>query len=100
MIVLTKTIVYKPGETVQIKPIFDVHYGSTNCDVRKFKAFLKDSDKNTYFIGGGDLIESIPVTDPRYRKSNERTCYYWRQPILLISMYACIKSKAPLSGCT
>lgn len=73
MIVITKRIEYKLGQTIKIKPIFDVHYGSTNCDVSKFKSFLKDSDEDTYFIGGGDLLEAIIVGDKRYRKSNDNT---------------------------
>ena len=73
MIILKKRIEYHYGETIKIKPIFDVHYGSNNCDVSKFKKYIEDYDENTYFIGGGDLLDSITVTDPRYRKSNDST---------------------------
>jgi len=64
-----KKILYKLGDTIKIKPIFDVHYGHTLCDVHAFKKFLDDSDDKTYFIGGGDFLDSIIVIDPRYRKS-------------------------------
>lgn len=62
-------IPYTYGESIKLKPIFDVHYGSTLCDVRAFKKFLEDSDDKTYFIGGGDLLDSIVVTDKRYTKN-------------------------------
>jgi UDP-2,3-diacylglucosamine pyrophosphatase LpxH len=68
-----KRIKYSIGNSIKIKPIFDVHFGSTNCDIAKFKKYLSNSDSDTYFIGGGDLLDSICVTDPRYRKSNDDT---------------------------
>lgn len=73
MIPLTYRIEYKLGDTIKIKPIFDVHLGSTACDVQAFKAYLADSDKNTYFLGGGDLFDSIVVPDKRYSKSDDST---------------------------
>lgn len=39
------------------------------CDVEKFKRYLADSDKLTYFIGGGDLLDTIIVPDKRYSKA-------------------------------
>ena len=71
MKVIQRTILYKYGDTIRIKPIFDVHYGAKACDVKAFKAYLKDSDEHTYFIGGGDLLDSIIVNDIRYRKSSD-----------------------------
>jgi UDP-2,3-diacylglucosamine pyrophosphatase LpxH len=64
-----KKINYKYSDVIKIKPIFDVHYGHTLCDVHAFKKFLEDSDDKTYFIGGGDFLDSIIVIDPRYRKT-------------------------------
>ena len=65
-----KRIEYKYGDGgIKIKPIFDVHYGHTLCDVAAFKKYLEDSDDKTWFIGGGDFLDSITVIDPRYRKS-------------------------------
>ena len=72
MIVAQRNINYKYGDTIKIKPIFDVHYGNVNCDFKAFKKFLsEDDDPNTYFIGGGDLIDSIVITDKRYRKGED-----------------------------
>jgi len=73
MILLEKRIKYKPGGIIKIKPIFDVHFGSKFCDVTEFKTFLRDAfTENTYFIGGGDLLDSIIVKDAkRYRKSGD-----------------------------
>ncbi len=64
-----KRIEYKYSQEIKIKVIADVHYGHTLCDIKAFKNYLADSDENTYFLGIGDLCDSICVTDPRYRKS-------------------------------
>lgn len=74
MVIYTHKINYKYGETIKIKPIFDVHLGSTSCDETAFKKYLADSDESTYFIGGGDLLDSIICSDTkRYTKSNDAT---------------------------
>jgi len=64
-----KKLDYKYSDVIKIKPIFDIHYGHTLCDVHALRKFLEESDKNTYFIGGGDFLDSIIVIDKRYRKS-------------------------------
>jgi hypothetical protein len=69
----TARIQYKYKDTIVIKPVFDVHLGSTACDVKAFKKFMAESDENTYFIFGGDLFDSIVVNDVRYRKSGDST---------------------------
>jgi hypothetical protein len=52
-----------------LKPCFDVHIGNIACDERAFKEYLADSDEATYFIGGGDLMDAVIVSDAkRYRK--------------------------------
>jgi hypothetical protein len=73
MITSTKiNIEYKSyTDIIKIKPIFDVHIGAVACDIRAFKAYLADSDENTYFFCGGDLYDSVVATDPRYRKSSD-----------------------------
>ena len=63
------TIEYKNGDEFKLKPIFDVHLGNAYCDVDAFKAYLKDSDNKTYFVLGGDLLDSVVIGDKRYRKS-------------------------------
>lgn len=73
MICLEYHIQYRLGETIRIKPIYDVHLGNKYCDVREFKAYLADSGRNTYFVIGGDLWDAISVTDPRYRKSTDNS---------------------------
>jgi len=69
-------IPYTYGDVIKLKPIFDVHLGNSYCDEKAFIEYLADSDDKTYFMGGGDLLDSIIVTDPRYAKhadSTERT---------------------------
>ena len=69
-----KRIEYKYGDIIKIKPIFDVHLGASVCDEQAFKRYLGDSDEKTYFIGGGDLLDSIICSDlKRYTKSNDST---------------------------
>jgi len=68
MVPHTVKIPYEYGDTIKIKPIFDVHWGNKYCDKKKFVEWLADSDEYTYFMGGGDLMDSIVVTDPRYAK--------------------------------
>jgi UDP-2,3-diacylglucosamine pyrophosphatase LpxH len=64
-------IEYEFGTTYYLKPIFDVHMGSAACDVQKFKKDLAEADENTVFFFGGDLFDSLVVSDIRYRKSND-----------------------------
>lgn len=75
MVILQTKLPYKFGETIKIKPIFDVHFGNKFCDVTAFERYLeKDDDENTYFVGGGDLLDSIITSDlKRYRKSSDAT---------------------------
>jgi len=73
MIVITKKIPCGFNETITLKPIFDVHLGSKYCDVDAFKKFLGPVDPNTYYFSGGDLIDSIVVTDKRYDKHGDIT---------------------------
>lgn len=73
MIAHTFDINYVYGETIKIKPMFDVHLGHRMCDVKAFRYFLDNSDYNTYFFGGGDLHDSIVVKDGRYQKAEDVT---------------------------
>jgi hypothetical protein len=51
--------------------MFDVHFGNRMCDVEKFKRYLADGDQLTYYIGGGDLLDTIVVPDKRYSKASD-----------------------------
>jgi hypothetical protein len=75
MITLTTRLPYSYGKRIKLKPIFDVHLGNTACDTKAFKEYLaKDYDpEDTFFIGGGDLNDSIITTDKRYQKSADGT---------------------------
>lgn len=64
-----KVLTYKFGDTFTLKPLFDIHLGNKACDERAFKQYLAESDESTYFIGGGDLMDAVIVSDAkRYRK--------------------------------
>ena len=69
MIVTTKRIDYRYGQTFRLKPISDIHIGNRAFDQRAFEEYLKDSDSRTYFIGIGDLYDAIMPNDKRYQKS-------------------------------
>jgi len=73
MIVTTRRIDYKCGQTFKLKPISDIHIGNRAFDKKAFKEYLADSDKKTYFIGIGDLYDAIVVNDIRYQKSIDAT---------------------------
>lgn len=64
-----RAISYRLGDKFTIKPIADVHLGNAACDERAFKEYLRDSDESTYFLGIGDLMDAVIVSDAkRYRK--------------------------------
>lgn len=73
MIVTTHRILYKYGDTIKIKPIADIHFGASACDVNALKKDLANLDDNTWLIGIGDLMDSVSITDPRYSKGNDAT---------------------------
>lgn len=64
-------IPYKYGDTIYLKPFFDIHKGHSACDFKQFKQDLEDTCEQTYYIFGGDTLDSIVVKDPRYRKSSD-----------------------------
>ena len=37
---IEKKIEYKYGDTIKLKPFFDVHYGNTLCDIKAFKTYF------------------------------------------------------------
>ena len=74
MVIHEHKVNYNYGDSWKLKPIFDVHAGNIDCDIKAFKDYMKDSDEKTLFIGGGDLIDAIITRDiKRYRKSSDAT---------------------------
>lgn len=74
MIVYTKKINYKYGDTISIKVCSDWHVGNSHCDEKCIKKYLEDIDDKTYIIGNGDLMDCIVTSDlKRYRKSSDGT---------------------------
>lgn len=72
MICLTKRIKFDFGKPIKLKTIFDVHIGNAYFDEKAFREYMADSDENTYFLGGGDLLDCVIVSDTkRYRKSSD-----------------------------
>jgi len=69
MVITTYEIPYKNGQKFKLRPIFDVHLGNKACDSRKLRKDIDESDEDTYFLLGGDVMDSIIVKDKRYRKS-------------------------------
>jgi len=74
MIVENYDINYKYGQTIKIRPFFDVHWGNTYCDKRAFRNYLSEGDDTTYYMGGGDTLDSIITKDiRRYEKHADET---------------------------
>jgi len=73
MVITIFRIPYRYGQSINFKIISDIHLGAKACDRKAFKKYLEDSNKSTYFIGIGDLYDSIVVKDKRYQKSTDST---------------------------
>lgn len=72
MIVHNHRIVYEFGETIVLRPLYDIHLGNKHCDKAAFIKDLKNADERTFFFGGGDMLDSIITSDvKRYRKSSD-----------------------------
>jgi UDP-2,3-diacylglucosamine pyrophosphatase LpxH len=56
-------------DIIKIKPIMDLHKGSKTCDIKAFKKFISEQDKNTYFFTNGDLWDAIYFSDKRFKAS-------------------------------
>ena len=56
------------GTLVKIYPLGDIHLGATNCDYERAEAVrdLIAKDKNAYWIGMGDMLDSITPSDKRW----------------------------------
>lgn len=74
MVKTQSTIEYVYGDVFTLKPIADVHLCAAACDEKAFIKYLAESDEYTRFIGIGDMVDSIIVSDTkRYRKSGDMT---------------------------
>jgi len=64
------------AEKIEICPFGDLHYGSKNCRIDKFKRFIDWATprKSTYLIGMGDLLDCIIPKDKRF-DCNENKSY-------------------------
>ena len=56
-----------------IIPFGDIHYGSPNCRLDKFKDLIKwgKNKKNVFWIGMGDYIDAIVPHDPRFQSDRK-----------------------------
>ena len=74
MKIFSHRIYYKYGEIIKLIPLFDIHIGHKCCDVSALRRFIQENNnKSTYWLLGGDQLDCIIVTDPRYRKSTDAT---------------------------
>lgn len=71
----TVDIPYKYGDQFVLWPLADVHKGNDTCDVVRLKLDVKKAadTENLLIVGVGDLLDSIIVTDKRYRKALDAT---------------------------
>lgn len=79
MKVFTRHIPYAYGETIKLKRISDLHIGSPLFDKKGLLDYLSDVDDKTYIVGNGDLMDSIIVTDKRYKKG----VHYTKAPLFV-----------------
>jgi predicted phosphodiesterase len=67
------------AHTVKIKPFGDIHRDSHNCDVKRWKEWLKEAkethDEYTYYVGLGDYNDFASYTERKQiRDLHESTC--------------------------
>ena len=69
MEICRKAIKYKSrSEVFNLIPLSDIHLGNAGCDIPRFKAmvqWIKDTP-NCYWIGLGDYLDSICISDKRF----------------------------------
>lgn len=65
---LTYRISYECGQRFTIVPLGDVHFGSAACATHEFDSVIARirSDPDCYWIGMGDMVESIAPNDKRW----------------------------------
>ena len=84
MICIKRTIQYKSTkDVIKIKPISDVHWGAKHCDEHAFRKYISDRDKNTYYLGIGDLFDFVLAQDTRrFRKSMEKVANWGKDDVV------------------
>jgi len=78
MLKFSRDIEYKDGEEFTLVTAFDIHFGAEHCAEDEFINVLKEHGRKEghYFIGGGDLLNSIWVVDRRFRFSELHHRYH------------------------
>ena len=63
----------KKAEQIEIIPLGDIHYGSSNCNLKYLKSTLQyiADTPNCYMIGMGDYFDCVIPKDPRFDTSQE-----------------------------
>jgi predicted MPP superfamily phosphohydrolase len=63
----------KKAEQIEIIPLGDIHYGSSNCNLKYLKSTLQyiADTPNCYMIGMGDYFDCVIPKDPRFDPSQE-----------------------------
>ena len=59
------------GDHIDITPLYDLHVGNAACDEVLLRQIVKkiQSEKNHYWIGGGDMADYINRKDRRHRET-------------------------------
>jgi len=90
MELVNKTITLEDlNEPLKIVPISDVHLGSVNCNLRKFKEtvnYIKNTP-NCYTVLLGDLCEAIMISDKRFNMADLDPIFHDRINDLGLAQY-------------
>ena len=67
-------IIESTSKEIEIVPFGDLHYGSENCRIDKFKNLISwaTGKPDVYLIGMGDLIDCILPKDDRYQPNESK----------------------------
>jgi hypothetical protein len=66
-----------PKKSINLYHVTDVHLGAENFREKEFKEFIEviKKDPDGYWIGGGDFIEGITLSDPRFSPGELQSKY-------------------------
>lgn len=60
----------KTNKPIYLVPFGDLHYGHRDCNIKEFERMLRENNRpDTYFIGVGDIFDSIVMRDIRFQLS-------------------------------